>query len=637
MERNDPAISTNNLDINRWTLVFTDKTTERLYREDYFMKSLFSLRVAIILLSIIYALFAGLDLLTSSEFAGEFHFIRFMVVIPLLLTTLALSYFPGIFKKIWQYLMSFCYIVGGTGIAYMLLRNPGNIYYYAGMMLIFIGGYFFIKLYFRYATVSGFLVILLYNIGPLLSEHFSHLNTELLLITDAFFISANIIAAAALYTNDRITRREYLQRQLLSKKEEKIRLINETLENKVAERTRMLRERNQILRDEIAHRNKIENNLRVAKRKAEESDRLKSAFLANMSHEIRTPMNAIIGFLDLISTPDITSEEQAHFVSIIAQSGQRLLQTISDIVEISKIESEELQAQLNEVNLGHTFSHVQMLHESEARFKKLQLVPDGNYEHLHLRTDGTKLESILSNLIKNAIKFTTKGSISFGAKEAGNKLYFWVKDTGIGIPKNKQKVIFNLFTQADLDLSRGYEGSGLGLSICKAYVNLLGGEIGVESEPHKGSTFWFTIDYSPVAENNHEHQQLNNSKKDDATPSRKLVLVAEDDETSYKLMENILSEEDMEVIWAKNGEEAVRLANSTPDLSIIFMDIKMPLMDGIEATRAIRQSNLSVPIIAQTAFALSGDSDKALAAGCNHYLPKPIKRSDMVEMLKQYV
>ena len=637
MEKTNPTIPNSNLEINRWTLVFTNKTTERLYREYHFKKSLFPLRIALILVSIMYALFAGLDFVTSSQFIAEFHFVRFLVVIPLLVSTLTLSYFTGIFRNIWQGLLSLCYIVGGSGIAYMLVRNPENIYYYGGLMLIFIAGYFFIKLHFRYAIISGFLVVLLYNVAPLFCDKLVPLNTEALLITDAFFISANIIAAAALYTNDRIARREFLQRQLLSKKEEKIRLINENLENKVAERTRLLRERNQVLRDEIAHRRKIEENLRVAIRKAEESDRLKSAFLANMSHEIRTPMNAIIGFLDLISSPDINRKQQTHFLNIIAQSGKRLLETINDIVELSKIEAEELQVHLSPINLGQTFSHLQMLHAPDAKDKKLTFSIDGQYDNITLHTDGTKLEAILSNLIKNAIKFTQQGTVSLGAKQENDKLLFWVKDTGIGIPKVKQEVIFNHFMQADVTLSRAYEGSGLGLSICKAYVDLLGGSIGVESEPHKGSTFWFTIDYNPVAENNQEHQHPNNSEKDDVTPSRKLVLVAEDDEASFKLMENILSEEELQVIRAKNGEEAVQLAQSNPDIMLIFMDIKMPLMDGIEATLTIRKTNSKIPIIAQTAFALSGDSDRALAAGCNHYLSKPIKRHDLVETLKQYV
>ena len=234
-------------------------------------------------------------------------------------------------------------------------------------------------------------------------------------------------------------------------------------------------------------------DLLEAKKRAEESDKLKSAFLANMSHEIRTPMNGILGFSELLKEPDLSGEEMKQYISIIQSSGQRMLDTLNSIIEISKIETGQIQINKTKINLFQELTEVFRFFNLEASNKGLQLILKEPEEQIKFETDRYKLQSVLSNLVKNAIKYTPSGSIEIGCEAQQDRVVLFVKDTGIGIAKDKQEVIFNRFEQADVSLTRGHEGSGLGLSICKAYVEMLQGEIWLESEPGKGSTFYFSL------------------------------------------------------------------------------------------------------------------------------------------------
>ena len=390
---------------------------------------------------------------------------------------------------------------------------------------------------------------------------------------------------------------------------------------------------------DITQKKKYEKELIDAKDKAQESDRLKSAFLANMSHEIRTPMNGIIGFLDLLNEPGLSNSEQKHYLNIIKRSGDRLLQTINDIIELSKIEAGELPVLKTRVNINETLVYYKDFFQPEAQLKGIELKLVLNNKDVYSNTDLNKLESILSNLIKNALKFTDAGYIEIGFACAEKFMNFYVKDTGRGIPKNRVNAIFDRFVQADLNITRGYEGSGLGLSITKAFVEMLGGKIWVESELGKGTVFYFQLPFEGI-----EAGQINQNKLELAKETipqsvhkKKNILIAEDDEVSYKLIETILNDKLINLIWAKNGKEAVLLFKENRDIDLIFMDIKMPVMDGIEATKEIRKMNKKVPIIAQTAFALSGDREKALAAKCNDYLSKPLKKQELIQLVNTYL
>lgn len=619
--------------LNRWTLFFTDKEIEVKFRDDYFKKSIISFRVSFLLVTILYASFGFIDFQTSREFLSEFLIIRYSIAVPLMTLVILLSFF-SFFKKQWQLLIAICYVVSGSGIAYMLLANPSNLWYYGGMFLIFIAGFFFIKLHFLWTAISGLAVLLFYNLAPFF---FRELQFDLhyITISNAFFVATNLVSMAAVYNSQKLERQEFLQRMAMQQQQEEIKKINENLEEKVKERTELLETRNIVLNTEIKHRKEIEEKLLVAKHKAEESDRLKSAFLSNMSHEIRTPMNGIIGFLDLVADPDISKDEQDVFINIVKQSGNRLLQTINDIVEISKIESGELSENSIEVDLQKTFNYIGEFFSPEINEKKLSLVLPKIEQELVIKTDENKLESILFNLIKNAIKFTNTGSIEIGLTPNNDKLEFWIKDTGKGIPKDHFESIFDRFVQADNSLTRNHEGTGLGLSISKAYAEYLGGKIWLESEQNKGTTFHFSIDYLPIT-NTLTNNTADLARTNKMTNQKRITaLVAEDDIVSFTLISTLLKNENVNVVHAPDGKKAVEYYQQNSDsIDLIFMDIKMPIMDGITATKQIRKFDNEVPIIAQTAFALSGDKEKALAAGCTDYLSKPIKTQNLVASLK---
>ena len=386
-----------------------------------------------------------------------------------------------------------------------------------------------------------------------------------------------------------------------------------------------------IAEKKLKDRNK---KLKVAKRKAEESDRLKSAFLANMSHEIRTPMNGILGFTDLLKEPGLTGEKQQSYIDIIQKSGNRMLNTVNDIIEISKIETGQVSMVLEDYDLNGQLNYQRYFFHFEAEKKGIKLLLEDKLkaDEAYIKADKMKIDSILSNLIKNAIKYSDSGAILLSCKKKKDNILFSVKDQGIGIPKSKQESIFDRFVRADLSFASGYEGSGLGLSIVKSYVNMLGGKIWVDSEPGKGSTFYFSIKYIPGTKP--QNVEIgHNPEKVDEMEEKKVILIAEDDDISYVLLESIFSDENFQLIQAKDGLEAVKLFAQNPGIDLILMDINMPVMNGFEATRKIREINDKIPIIAQTAYALEGDREKSLEAGCSDYISKPIKKKDLLEKI----
>lgn len=372
-----------------------------------------------------------------------------------------------------------------------------------------------------------------------------------------------------------------------------------------------------------------------AKEKAEESDRLKSAFLANMSHEIRTPMNGILGFLSLLNEPDLDEENRKEYIEIVNKSGQRLLETINDIIEISKIEAGIIEVNNKPVSIHERMNFLLQFFKPQANQKglELEICEHINASQSIIESDASKIDSILTNLIKNAIKFTNQGIIKIGNYIKDGSVVFYVSDSGRGVPTDRKEAIFDRFVQGDLNLTRAHEGSGLGLAITKAYVHALGGEIWLKSEVGIGSTFFFTIPYVPVSANGEP------AKKPELhlSPARQLtILIAEDDEISYKYLESVLSKEDIRIVHLADGLNTVKTVKENSDIDLILMDIKMPDMDGLDATREIRKFNKTVPIIAQTGYALSLDDEKAKEAGCDDYLSKPINRKALIEMVDKY-
>jgi PAS domain S-box-containing protein len=385
---------------------------------------------------------------------------------------------------------------------------------------------------------------------------------------------------------------------------------------------------------DISERKKFEDELIKSKIKAEESDKLKTAFLHNISHEIRTPMNAIVGFSALLTEPGLDETSRSSFIDTIIQSSNHLLAIINDIIEISNIEAGIIKSSKNEIQINLVFQRLfdQFYPEAEEKaliFRKETPLPDNE---AIIQSDNTKFIQILSNLLSNAFKFTEKGRIEFGYTLTERFLHFFVSDTGIGIPGDQCQKIFDRFYQIDHMMARHFEGTGLGLSISKAYVELLGGKIWVDSNLGKGSIFYFTLPYnrsSVVMKETSTITQEISFKRDIS------ILVAEDDENNFNLILRFLSDPKLQLIRAKNGKEAVIYCESGKPVDLVLMDLKMPEMDGYEATTRIKKRLPNLQVIAQTAFVT--DNEKAYNSGCVDIITKPFNRKTLLEKINKYV
>lgn len=379
--------------------------------------------------------------------------------------------------------------------------------------------------------------------------------------------------------------------------------------------------------------------LTEAKEKAEESDRLKSAFLANMSHEIRTPMNGILGFTELLLQPNLSGEKKDRYIKIVQQSGQRMLTTVNDIIELSKIQANIVQVKLEETNVCKRIIDLINFFRPEAEKKGIELIIEKlPQEPCRLKTDINKFDSIVTNLLKNAIKFTTSGYIKIACYTKGAALEFYIEDTGSGIAAERQLAIFNRFEQENNHDSVFHEGTGLGLAITKSYVEMLNGNIWLESEVGKGSKFFFNL---PFEMNLKEKLEATNSINEgsDKKPlhSEKIkILIVEDDNISMNLLSLIVKNIAIEILTASNGLEAVEICRNNPDIELILMDIKMPIMDGFDATLKIREFNNVVKIIAQTALVISGDRKKLVLSGFDDYVMKPINKNKLLKVIGKH-
>ena len=599
--------------INPYTLSF-DKSFEKEFLQKYFSDSVWQFRSALVLVSVMYGVFGLLDNLIVPDYRQAFLVIRFGIVIPVLLIVFVLSFFD-FFRNVWQTLLGVAFVIAGMGITAMLVIAPENYVYYGGMMLVFFAGYFFIKLRFFYATIAGWTTLVFYNLGAMF---FSDAYPDLIINNNFFYLSANIIGMIAAYNIEYYTRRDFFQKKQLDVSKAEIKETNINLEKKVEERTEQLKD---------------------AKERAEQSDKLKSAFLANMSHEIRTPMNGILGFAQLLRQTD-DQEEQLEFLNIIDENGQHLLSLINDIIDLSRIETGMLRVNKNEFSLNN------LMEEVAEMFGKDEKVKEGRVE-LVLRTelkglqsvivaDRTRVKQILINLAGNAIKFTRQGLVEMGYVVFDDDLLFFVQDTGVGIEEEKQYVIFDRFMQSTINHQPIHRGSGLGLFVSRTYVQLMGGKIWVDSVMGEGSAFYFTIpfkkgeqsDYKP---NNTRDIAMHYNWKD------KVILVAEDVTTNFLLIKTALRKTGITLIWVKNGQEAVDVCLERNDIDLILMDVRMPVKDGYEATREIKASYPDIPVIAQTSYSLEEDRLASMDAGCADYIAKPFKLEDFLRKINSYI
>ncbi|MGE0076769.1 MAG: ABC transporter substrate binding protein [Bacteroidales bacterium] len=375
--------------------------------------------------------------------------------------------------------------------------------------------------------------------------------------------------------------------------------------------------------------------------KAEEANALKSAFLANMSHEIRTPMNAIIGFARLIQIrKNLSKEEISNFVNIIVDNSQKLLNLINDIIDISKIEANQLKVNIQTSNINSILRDCINIAEIEKdRLNKkeisLNLIVESGHNNIIAETDPDRVHQVIMNFLNNALKFTDKGIITLGCSINNNWIEVFVQDTGIGVDTKDKEVIFDRFRQVDSQYTKKHGGSGLGLSICKGIINELGGEIGMESKIGKGSRFWFKIPNNTTIKQNPNLNPEKNTASNNF--ENKTILIVEDNHTSSKLLIETLKHTKAKLIITSNAEEAIDICKSNSSINIILMDIQLPGINGYEAVKIIRQTHPNIPIIAQTANAMSDEKEKALKIGCNDYISKPYDMEYLLKSIDRFV
>lgn len=396
---------------------------------------------------------------------------------------------------------------------------------------------------------------------------------------------------------------------------------NQILEEKVKERTSELEKTN------------IELN--IAKEKAEASNRLKSSFINNISHEIRTPLNGILGFGQILTDPEIEPNDKEEYLVMMNQSSERLINTVTNFMDISLLTSGNQTVFKKEINLNSIVNEAITKFRILTEEKNITLIlhsPAPEIE-IQLFTDRELLSKVIYQLIDNAVKFTKQGTINVSYKTNGDQLHFVVKDTGIGIAPENETRIFDNFMQENITNTRAYEGSGLGLPIAKGFVELLGGNIEVETEKDNGSTFSFTIPcvIKPIGE-----IQENETTPLKTAGKKQTILIAEDDEINFFYINTVLKNDLLEILHASNGKEAVEICKQHPEIEIVLMDLKMPVMDGFEATTLIKQFRNELPVLAITAYSSHEDKQMALNAGCDEFIMKPFKKEFLISKLEQF-
>ncbi len=390
---------------------------------------------------------------------------------------------------------------------------------------------------------------------------------------------------------------------------------------------------------DITEQKEFEEVLRIAKEKAQESDMLKSTFLANISHEIRTPMNGIVGFAELISREDIDTATRKNYVSIMKKSSEQLVHIIDDIIDFAKIESSQIRVTQEKIDINRMLDQLFIIFQNQLIQKGIEsitLLVDKALKSSEalIISDEHRLNQILSYLIENAIKYTSDGFIKFGYQVQEEKIEFFVMDSGIGIAKDKHELIFERFRQVDEGNTRKFGGTGLGLPIAKGLVNLLGGDIRVESELTKGSKFYFTIPLKMETQVLKETKQI--LPETEMKLLNKVILVAEDDELNYEYLKVIFEPTGAKLIRAKDGSQVIKICTNL-HFDLILMDIRLPIMNGIQASQQLREMGVKTPIIAQTAFAMDEDEQLCINAGCNSYIAKPLSKEKLFNLVKKFI
>lgn len=439
-------------------------------------------------------------------------------------------------------------------------------------------------------------------------------------------------------------------RDITERKESEKRLLEfqhklETANEKLIRQNQEQKTLNKELKKSLLQIQQMHAHLKEAKIKAEESDRLKSVFLSNLSHEVRTPMNGIMGFTELLTITGLEKSESSHYIQLIQLCSKQLLRMIDDLLDISRLESGEMQLEYEETDLHSILMDLYKTYLDDPTIdqhqKKLIFQQIPHPGDLVFSCDKNRLKQILDCLITNAIKFTREGEITVNYYLNGNQINFAVRDTGIGIAKEDHLKIFKMFRQVQEENNRFYGGSGLGLALVKSLVIMMDGDVWLKSQPGKGSTFHISIPFHPRQKEMQGNQSTIRESDEETTAwnqnwSDKTVLLVEDNPDSMELLETILQPTNIRILKATDGQEALEIyQTSQPDL--ILLDIQIPSINGIEVVKKIRENDHQTRIIAQSAYTLKPDIQKAHAAGCNDYLTKPIIIKDILQVLSKYL
>lgn len=380
------------------------------------------------------------------------------------------------------------------------------------------------------------------------------------------------------------------------------------------------------------------NTYIIQYKKARRADQLKSSFLANMSHEIRTPLNAIVGFSNILSEENLSSEEKKQYAAIINSSNDSLLRLVNDILDVSMIESDQLSLVLGMCNVKELFDNLAETYLLKLKDNhEIKLIHKENKQHVFVKTDCTRLQQVLVNLLDNAVKYTEKGNIEFGFFVEEKYLKFYVKDTGIGIKGHHIGYLFDRFYKVEDDNSKLFRGTGIGLYLSKRVVNMLGGEIWVDSDYGRGSVFYFTIPKTDFHIENDELISITSENHLADTQKQAKILIIEDQESNQQYYSAILKPGNFRLVQAYNGMSGIEAFKKNPDADLILLDLKMPDIDGFEVLKEIRKKDRNVPIIAQTAYAMAADREKCLEAGFDDYIAKPVQREALFNLIAKYL
>jgi signal transduction histidine kinase/ActR/RegA family two-component response regulator len=387
---------------------------------------------------------------------------------------------------------------------------------------------------------------------------------------------------------------------------------------------------------DITKHQKKELQIIADKERAEKNDRIKNNFISNLSHEIRTPMNGILGFTKFLSDPKLSDIKREHYINIIQNSGNQLMRTMDDLLEFSKLGTNQVRLVEKEICLNNLFLELFTVFDVKARENKIPLYLKKGLSDKKstVLIDGSKLNNILGNLLENALKFTKEGFIEFGYTKVESNLEIYVKDTGIGIKTTRQKSVFERFSKEEEESTKNIDGLGLGLWIAKENTELLGGKISLESKKNSGTTFYVKIPYNPMLSNLKENSETpsNEYLEEENNDHKYTILIAEDEEINFLFLEILLKNQidlNCTIIHAKNGVEAVEICKKNTEIDIVFMDLKMPVMDGFESVKLIKEFRPDLPIVAQTAFSSNEDKEKVFNAGFNDFISKPISIEDL--------